>query len=547
MLTTSKKKNRTDFVFPPPPQFFCRVHYGLAGLIAAGALSGGCSQPRRGAFEASTPPSFVMPENRQGQPAADFSASALPDLSALSVNDAILLSLERQPAFMVERLRPELSRAAEERERAVFDPGLSATLAGGRREFGQLPPGVNGAVQADGDADEWRAAMALEKLFATGARVDASIAADSSDRGVGPAGATAAGRYGLSLSQPLLEGFGRTVRTARLRQAALDVKISHNLLQASAEVLAAGVEKTAWRLIMAERRMAIVEESLRLAESQRDEVMERIRIGRLPEIDSAAGEAEVAQRREDLINTRSAVERARLEMLRLLGCRLTDDWNMDLRINNDPRVPDEPLPSVEESVASALVLRPDLQEARLQVEQGELELVRTRNGLLPRLDAFVALGYTGYGDSFGGGFSGDLGDESSVELGLRIERAIGSRRDRAVHRAAMVGLAQAEAGLENMEAMVQAEVRAAHVEARRSFEQIEATRATRRLREAVLQAETEQMRVGKSTSLMVARAQRDLLEARLSEEESVISHLIARQELYRAEGSLLARKGIKLE
>jgi outer membrane protein TolC len=82
------------------------------------------------------------------------------------------------------------------------------------------------------------------------------------------------------------------------------------------------------------------------------------------------------------------------------------------------------------------------------------------------------------------------------------------------------------------------------VEANRLKEQVAATAATRRFQEETLRAETEKFRVGKSTALLVAQAQRDLLQSQIAEVEAVVNDLKALVELYRQDGSLLERRGI---
>jgi outer membrane protein len=52
-------------------------------------------------------------------------------------------------------------------------------------------------------------------------------------------------------------------------------------------------------------------------------------------------------------------------------------------------------------VAVSKRMRPILNEARLQLLRGDLELVKTRNGLLPLMDLFITLGKSGYASSFG--------------------------------------------------------------------------------------------------------------------------------------------------
>ena len=75
-------------------------------------------------------------------------------------------------------------------------------------------------------------------------------------------------------------------------------------------------------------------------------------------------------------------------------------------------------------------------------------------------------------------------------------------------------------------------------------EQIAATAASRIAQETTATVEQEKFRVGKSTSLLVAQAQRDLLTAQIAEVQAVVNHLKALTALYRLEGSLLTRRFI---
>jgi outer membrane protein TolC len=92
--------------------------------------------------------------------------------------------------------------------------------------------------------------------------------------------------------------------------------------------------------------------------------------------------------------------------------------------------------------------------------------------------------------------------------------------------------------------LVEVDVRTAYLEIARSQEQVVATAATRKLQEEKLRVETEKFRLGKSTSLLVAQAQRDLVSSQLDEIQAVVNYLKAIVELYRLEGSLLERRGI---
>ncbi len=274
------------------------------------------------------------------------------------------------------------------------------------------------------------------------------------------------------------------------------------------------------------------------------ETEERIKIGTLAETELAAAQAEVALRRENLINARGDLAKERLSLLLALNPSKTVNWNTDIVLAYQATLPDAALDDVEQHVQVALRMRPDLNEARLQIQRGDLEVVRTRNGLLPRLDVFIDFGKSGYANSFAR--AGRNLDEGSYDVtaGLAFEYPPTNRAARAQHRRAVVSRQQLRLALENLAQLVQVDVRSAYVEVNRTREQIAATGATRSSQEEKLRAETEKFRVGKSTSLLVAQVQRDLVASQIAETEAVANYLKALVALYRLEGSLLERRGI---
>ena len=109
----------------------------------------------------------------------------------------------------------------------------------------------------------------------------------------------------------------------------------------------------------------------------------------------------------------------------------------------------------------------------------------------------------------------------------------------------MLRYSQEKEAIENIEQLVAVDVRVAYIEVNRAKEQIAATEATRAFQEEKARIEAEKFRVGKSTSLLVAQAQRDLLSSRITEVEATINYLKALIELFSLEGSLLERRGIE--
>ncbi len=460
------------------------------------------------------------------------------DLVSLTVQEAVLTALENNRGLRVERITPEIQRTFEEQERAVFDPVIDA---GAAASVDKTPP--EGSSSRDARISEAEIDLGATKTFPTGTEVRIGLSGER--RWSNRIETRYATRAGLSLTQALLRGRGREVNLATLRQAELSTRTSQYEFRGVAEALAARTEQAYWDFILARRQLRIFEESVSLARRQLEETREIVGVGRLPETELVAARAEEALRRQELIDARNETALSRLRLLRLINPPGTDLWSRELILEDDPAVPEIDLDDVSAHVDLALRMRPDLNQARLAARMEELELVKTRNGLLPRMDLFISLGKTGYSDSFGDSVRELSGDHYDALAGLSFEFPVGNRDRRARHERANLSLAQAREALDNLAQLVALDVRSAYIELDTAQQQIRATTATRKLEEEKVRIETEKFRVGRSTSFLVAQAQRDLVRSRIQEIQAVVTVLKALVDLYHLEGSLLERWGIQ--
>lgn len=457
----------------------------------------------------------------------------------VTVEDAILLTLENNRSLKVERINPSIQQTFEQEERSVFDPLLTGEAAGSREKVQRISTAGNIFENTINRTD---AGMGISRYFSTGTRIDIDISIDRLYSDLSPDQHSP--RFGVSITQALLQGRGFNVNLATLRQARLDTSISGYELRGFAEALIAQVEETYWDYYLAEQQVDIYLESLRLAELQIEETEERINVGILAETEIIAAQAEIALRQEDLINARSTMEKTHLRLLQMLNPPGTDFWKRKILLLDMPAVPELKLDPVESHVAVALRLRPDLNQARMEVQQSALELIKTRNGLLPKMDLFITLGKTGYAESFSSSVESLDKDYYDASAGIRFEFPFGNRDARARHQRAVFSREQAAEALENLAQLMEVDVRSAYIEVNRTRQQITATAATRKLQEEKLRIETEKYRVGRSTMFLVAEAQHDLVTSQIAEVEAVVNHLKSLIELYRLGGSLLERRGI---
>jgi outer membrane protein len=523
------------------------AHWGGL-LVFSVLLSASCApaHPQTNPSESARPKAAVdSPQSRQvpaPRKAVDANQTA-PSEGPLKIGieDAILLAMENNQSLVVERMNPKIQRTYEQEELAVFDPVLSPEASSKRTVAQRLSRA--GSSTENSTVDSITGSLSLAKLFATGTTLDLEASTNYTDSSLYSDTFTA-NRLGLTVTQALLRGFDVRANLARVNQARLDTRISEYELRGFMEVLLEQVESEFWDYALAQRQIEIYTNSLKLAEKQMAETQERIKIGDLAETELAAAQAEVALRRENLINARSTLAKERLNLLRLLNPSGKIDWDRDIVLRYNIAPPEVKLNNVEQRVAVALKMRPDLNQARLEIKRGDLEVIRTRNGLLPRMDMFINFGKTGYANTFDRALDNMDRDAYDVTWGLAMEIPPVNRSARAEYSRAVATRQQSREALRNLSQLVEVDVRSAYIEVTRAREQISATTATRKFQEEKLRAETEKFHVGKSTSLLVGQAQRDLVASQIAEIQAVANYLKALVTLYRLEGSLLQRRGI---
>jgi len=459
----------------------------------------------------------------------------------LSLEGAVFSALARNKALQVEQFKPVIAGTFIETEQAVFDPVLFASGSYESYRDRSLDNVSARFFSIDGSRTQVRGGAS--QRFATGTEVTLDL--DLSSREDDNSEYSDEARAGLNLTQALLRDFGVAVNLVGIRQAETESLASAYDLRGFTEALVASVENGYWDYALAVRQVEIFQESVDLALRQLDNIRTRIEVGQLSETEESVANAELALREQQLINARTAREKARLELLRLLNPVSGEGWDRQITLSDTALVPEVELGSALEHEALALKLRPELNEARLEARSGELETVQTANGLLPRLDLFIILGKTGYSQSFANSFSDLDGPGYDFTAGLDFELPLHNRAAKALDTRAQARYQQALQSIENLKQLISLDVRNALLEIERSLQQIVASASRRVLQEEVVRAEIVRFQVGTATALDVARVQRDLLESRINEVEAIVNYRKALTDLYLLDGTLLLRRGIE--
>ncbi len=478
----------------------------------------------------------VEPDNSSSPPVVSAD-----DTLFLSLDEAIISALEHNPALSTQRLHVDIAGEKIKAERATFYPEISASAL---RTKSEAERRVGSVREPIGVTDE-RTSYSLEvtDLIPSGTRITAGVTMDGavsslySDQFVG--------RMGITVTQALLQGMSPKVNLALVNIARLDLELSQAELKAIAQQVVFDVEKAFWKLYLAIKAVQIRENSVKLAERQTEETKHRIAVGKLPDLELIAAEAEIAVRQVDLLDANSELDRARLELTYLLNNPKVNSWEHLVVPIDEPIIPQDSLAHLEQHLKLGRMYRPDLIQARIEVKKGRIALVRTRNGLLPQLDLFINIGESSYSQSFENATPNFQSPYYDINAGLTLTLPVLGSRKTAEHRQNSLSIKEQELALDNMERLLERDIRIAYLEAERVRERIDATRIVRELQEANYNAELEKFRVGKSTNLQVALVQRNVTEAQLEETRTRVSYLTALTSLYLAEGVLLERSGIE--
>ncbi len=460
---------------------------------------------------------------------------------SLGLEQAVSAALQRNRSLQVRRLDVDASKEDVAMEKAAFDGLLSGSLSNSDRLGKQIQQ--SGAL-GDNVANRTDAVVSLGRKAPSGTTtaLGLTIARNRSARAANLFNT----RLSLDLTHPLKQGAGRKVNLIAIRQAELDVTATRYELDAFVTALVTDVQKKYWDMYLAVRELEIFADSHRLALMQMDETSKKITLGTIPESELAAAEAEVALREEDLINAQSLMEARRIGFLRLINPDPDRFWGFSIELTEELPDRDPELPPPEDLVRQALVRRPEINQARALLEKGELELIHTRNGLLPKLDFFMTLGKSGFSQTLEKSAQ-EIGMKAyDLTAGLQYEIWSGKRAAKALDRKTRFSQKQQEIALENLRQLVTEDVLTSYLEVRRAAQQIHATAKTVEKQVEKLRVEEVKFSLGKTTSFQVAQAQRDVAASRISALKARIGLTTALIDLARYDGMLCDGLGISI-
>ena len=527
----------------------------FAGAVLAGLLSGAAA------------PTGVQAQ-LEGQP--------LP----LTREDVAYLALLGSRDLKVDRLSSRIAETELPNERAAFHPVISLETSESKSK--NLTGSVlAGATEVETETTTWSSGIRAKLLSGGTASLDFTNSRLESNSQFLTINPQYQSTLALSLTQPLLRGFGPTVNTWRLKVAENNIGISRYQLQARVAAILAEAESVYWDLSRAHRDVEIKGRALDLTRQLAKRTEELVSEGVLPETARLQSRTSVLQREADLVITQNAQRDAARKLQDILN--LAPGAEPLIVPIDAPRVEPRSI-DVSQAVKDALARRPELPQVRLDLKNKDVLLGLARNQVLPQLNLFGSYGFSGlageaaaptsptitiplrrgtstvtatvdifptttsaavgdYGTSLSNLISGDF---PTWKVGMNLTFPLGNVAAKSQLERAELEMQRAEIAVKNVEHAITLEVERLGRQVDSAFKAITVNRAFREQAQQRLGVVQDQFQLGLASLSSVVEAQRDLITAEQEEWRSIVDYNKVLVQFDRATGSTLEKYRVEL-
>ena len=479
--------------------------------------------------------------------AALLSASAQTNSAArtMSLQDCFTEALAHNLDLQIERYAPQISLYDLYAAYGGYDPAFSLS---GRHGYNVSPGGgfnqysTNPIPARITQSDSFNSGIGGVLPLGLQYNFSGSIADTASS---GNPGSTS-GEIGVNLTQPLLKNFWTDGNRLSISVAKNRVKYTEQSLRNQIIATITAVENAYYELIFAREKVNVQQQALDLAQKQLADDKQRVELKVLAERGGTIeqDEAQVASSRASLISAQFTYvgDQNALKIL------LTDNYARWQEVEIVPAAPMEAVKQLfdlQDSWTKGLAQRPDMIQAKLDVEQQGLQLKYSFNQLFPQLDLTGSYGFNGQGREYSDAFGQiDQGNAPFYSIGAQFSIPLSNVRARNSYKTGKASQQQILLRLKQLEQNVMLQIDNAVSQAKSAWESVEVTRQASVYAQVALEAEQGKYAAGKSTTFTVLQLQIKLTNARSDEIRALADYNKALASLAQQEASTLQRRQI---
>ncbi len=207
------------------------------------------------------------------------------------------------------------------------------------------------------------------------------------------------GSLNLNFTQNLLNGFGLAVNKRAYHKAVNNLRVNDLAFKEQVIATVANVVNLYWDLVSFNESLKVDQETLRLDSQLYEDNKRRAELGAIAPIDTIQAEADMKAAQQAVIAQQSQVwqqemilksvlTRSGLDNPAVVAAHIVPTDHID--------VPErEPVIPLQELLETAIRNRPEIEQNQISLENTRLDLLGTRNNLLPTLSAFANFSNSG--------------------------------------------------------------------------------------------------------------------------------------------------------
>ncbi len=347
------------------------------------------------------------------------------------------------------------------------------------------------------------------------------------------------GFMGVVLTQPLLRNAGVNNSRAMIRMAREESEVAFQEWRRQMMQAVGSAEAAYWDLEISQRRVALREASVRVAEQVLEDNRARLEAGRGAEVEVQQAEAGLAVRQTQLLEARQALVEAS-NRLRTFFSESIRNRDFLIRATDTPALREmavDPLPLFDE----AMMLHPDVLIRKHRLAQQEIRTDFTRNQQLPEVNLTGSYGFNSLGETSSDAVSEAWGgDFVSWSVGVQVRMPLGGNaRGHGEYQASRLRLQQEQTGLQATEVALMNQLSSSVRRVENNLAQARNYQRVAELNAQLLETELARLEAGQSDSRKVLDTEERLTEALEAEATSITRFMVGLLELDLSSGTLL--------
>jgi len=508
---------------------------------------------------------FVKPKSPTQLPAVGgFEPFVSDGKLHLSLADAIQLTLANNTEIKLNGIQNDLARWALLKTYGPFDPVLTSSFTP-TRSTSPTSSTLQGASTLSTLTQNFQSGYS--QLFQSGTlyQVNLSAGRNVTNSVFATLNPTLSSGLNVSITQPLLRNRGFFANHAPITIAQRNLKQTRANFEAQVNSSIASAVNQYWDVVQARESLKVLQQSLEQAEATYKQNKRALELGALPPLDIYRSEAQVAQRKLQVVQSEYSLKQTEDQLRRTIGVDLDPRLAaLDLDLT-EPAEPVGELASVDpvQALQDALKSRPELEALQQQLANDDTNVKLAKNGMQPDLSFGSFYTTSGLGgnaiDTTGAtpilvarGGLGDAFDQLSTlnfptyGLTVQLRLPLRNRAAEADMGTALVSKRRDLYQLRQRQQAITLDVRNAVHSLEQAKLSITAARLQRDLWQKNLQAEQRKYELGAQTIFFVLDAQTQLVQSEQSLVQAQISYQRALVALEQATGQLLEKHRVEI-